>query len=72
MPTSVNKCRDCRLCTQRGIMGFAKKTAKVGLAVGTLGTSVVASKVINIARKMCPVCGHAMSEHSIVDGRFKD
>jgi hypothetical protein len=69
---SLTKCRDCRLCTQRGIVRFAKKAANAGLIVGTLGTSVVASKAIHSARQMCPFCNHPMTEHSVVEGRFKD
>ena len=68
----ANKCRDCKKCKERGITRFAKKAANAALIVGTVGTSALAAQGIKVARENCPVCGHALAMHSIIDGRFKD
>lgn len=67
-----DKCRDCKKCTERGIVKLMKKTANTALIVGTVGTSAVGSKVVKEMRQICPVCKHPITAHEIVDGRFKD
>lgn len=66
------KCRDCKKCTERGMVGLTKKLGNAALITGTLGTSVVGAKMVRGMRQNCPVCGHPLTQHSIVDGRFKD
>ncbi len=68
----MGKCRDCKKCKERGIIGLTKKMANTALIVGSLGTSVVGSKVAGSLREKCPECGHPITTHEIVDGRFKD
>jgi hypothetical protein len=68
----AKKCRDCKKCTERGIVGLVKKTANAGLIVGTLGTSVIGSKTIHGMRQVCPECKHPITMHEVIDGRFKD
>ncbi len=66
------QCRDCKKCTERGITRLVKKTANATLAVGTLGASVVGAAAVKGVRQNCPVCGHPITHHDVVDGRFKD
>lgn len=66
------KCRDCKKCTERGISGLTKKVANATLVVGTLGTSAIGAKAVRGMRQNCPVCGHPITTHDVVDGRFKD
>ena len=68
----ADKCRDCKKCTERGILGMGKKLANAALVVGTLGTSAVAAAAVRGVRQNCPVCGHPVTMHAVVDGRFKD
>lgn len=68
----AKKCRDCKKCTERGIVGLVKKTANAALVVGSLGTSAVGAAAIRGMRKNCPVCGHPITMHEIIDNRFKD
>jgi hypothetical protein len=68
----AKKCRDCKKCTERGILGLGKKMANTALIVGSLGTSVVGATAVRGVRKMCPVCGHPIATHEIIDRRFKD
>lgn len=72
MARKDDKCRDCKKCTERGIAGFTKKMANATLIAGTLGTSVVGAKAVRGVRQNCPVCGHPLKMHSVIDGRFKD
>jgi hypothetical protein len=72
MAKREKRCRDCKKCTERGIAGFTKKLANTTMIVGTLGTSAVGAKAIRGMRQNCPICGHPISMHEIVDGRFKD
>jgi hypothetical protein len=65
-------CRDCKKCTERGILGLGKKVANTALAVGTLGGSVIGAAAIRGMRQNCPQCGHPITMHAVVDGRFKD
>lgn len=65
-------CRDCKKCTERGIMRLTKKLANTTMVVGTLGTSAVSAKAIRGLRQNCPVCGHPITHHEFVDGRFQD
>ena len=65
-------CRDCEKCTEIGAVGATKKVANAGLIIGTLGMSVVGSKMAGAFRKKCPTCGHPMSQHKMVEGRFQD
>lgn len=66
------KCRDCKKCTERGILGLGKKLANTALIVGSLGTSVVGAAAVRGVRQNCPECGHPLAMHAVVDGRFKD
>jgi hypothetical protein len=66
------KCRDCKKCTQRGISKLTKKVANATLVVGTLGTSAVGAAAFRGMRQNCPICGHPITEHEFVDGRFQD
>lgn len=65
-------CRDCKKCTERGITKMVKKAGNAALIVGTLGTSAVGAQVVKGVRQNCPVCGHPLTMHSVIDGRFKD
>jgi len=67
-----DKCRDCKKCTERGIVKLVKKTANTALIAGTLGGSAVGAKAVKGLRQICPVCGHPITTHELVDGRFKD
>ncbi len=67
-----DKCRDCTKCTERGITRLTKKIGNAALVVGTLGTSAVGAAAIRGVRQNCPVCGHPITIHSVIDGRFKD
>jgi hypothetical protein len=66
------RCRDCSKCKERGLTGLIKKTANATLVVGTLGGSAIASKAAHSVRQTCPVCGHPVSRHEKIDGRFMD
>lgn len=66
------KCRDCKKCTERGISKFTKKVANTTLAVGSLGTSVMGAAAVRGMRQNCPICGHPITAHEFVDGRFQD
>ncbi len=66
--TKDTSCRDCALCTRRGISKFGRKM----IHVGSFGTTKVASKAYNSVKETCPVCGHPMAEHRYVEGRFQD
>jgi len=68
----AKKCRDCKKCTERGILGFTKKVGNAALIAGTLGGSVVGAKAAKGLRQNCPECGHPITYHEVVDGRFKD
>ena len=72
MPKEVDKrattCRDCGQCTQTGIKRFGKKMVNIS----TLGTAHVVAKTSRAFRETCPVCGHPMSDHKTVDGKFQD
>ncbi len=65
-------CRDCTKCTERGLTRLVKKTANAAMVVGTLGTSAVGAAAVRGMRQNCPVCGHPITRHEIIDGRFKD
>lgn len=66
-------CRDCSKCTERGITSAGKKSANAVLIGGTLGMSVVGSKLVGAFRKKCPQCGHPLSLHAQTEsGAFKD
>ena len=41
----------------------SKKALNGGLAVGTLGTSVLVSKMFGAGRKTCPHCSHPLAWH---------
>lgn len=66
------KCRDCKKCTERGLIGMTKKAANAALIAGSLGTSVVGAKAARGLRQNCPVCNHPITWHHTIDGRFKD
>jgi hypothetical protein len=68
----AGKCRDCKKCKERGLIGLTKKLGNTALIVGTLGTSVIGAKAVKGMRENCPVCGHPITTHEIVDGRFAD
>ncbi len=72
MAKRERKCRDCNKCTERGLTRFTKKVANVTMVVGTLGTSVVGAKAIRGMRQNCPICGHPITTHEMIDGRFQD
>jgi len=65
-------CRDCKKCIERGILSMGKKLANAALVVGTLGTSAIGAAVVRGVRQNCPQCGHPITMHSVIDGRFKD
>lgn len=72
MPGRNSNCRDCSKCTERGLISTMKALANTVLIVCTLGISAVVAGFIRGSRKMCPVCNHPLSMHSMVGGRFKD
>lgn len=65
-------CRDCSKCTERGITSIMKRLGNRMLAVLTLGTSAVVSRMIHSGRKMCPRCHHPLSRHTMVGGKYQD
>ncbi len=67
-----DKCRDCAKCTERGITRLTKKIGNAALVVGSVGTSALGAAAIRGMRQNCPVCGHPMTQHTVIDGRFKD
>jgi len=66
------KCRDCKKCTEREITTLTKKAANAVLIAGTLGVSVVGAMAMKVVRQNCPACGHPVTDHQVVAGRFKD
>lgn len=66
------KCRDCSKCTERGITRLTKKVGNATMVATTLGTSALGAKAVRGMRENCPICGHPITRHQLVDGRFKD
>lgn len=67
-----DRCRDCSRCTERGLLSATRALGKVALVIGTLGIWAVIERVANGIRRMCPVCGHPLAWHRVVDGRYQD
>jgi len=53
-------CRDCRVCSESGIAGATRKTAKASMALATAGVS----SLMLASRRKCGQCGHPGSAHS--------
>ncbi len=72
MARKQDRCRDCEKCTERDTTALVKKMANAMLILCTLGLSVLGAKMINSGRRNCPQCGHPLTMHATVGGRFKD
>lgn len=72
MANKNDRCRDCKKCTERGITRLTKKVANGALVATTLGGSAVGAAAVRGMRQNCPVCGHPITHHTVIDGRFKD
>lgn len=57
-------CRDCKRCTEASLKRVVASPFRVAAAPIT-GS-------INMMRKKCRVCGHPLSWHEKVNGRFAD
>jgi hypothetical protein len=58
-------CRDCKRCTELGVTGVA-------MAPVRLFNAIFVNWWLNLFRRRCPNCGHPMSWHRMVEGRFQD
>lgn len=58
-------CRDCRRCTELGIVSLALMPFRLAWWLGT-------SWNIGLLVRKCPVCRHRMDRHIKVGGRFQD
>jgi len=62
----MGKCRDCRICTRRGIVKVIYFFPRLVMAV-LLGWN------IGLFRRRCPICGHLLKHHERrADGSFID
>lgn len=58
-------CRDCTRCTEVGIKSMILMIPRAIWWICTVWN-------IQLFQKKCPQCGHKMSEHKMVEGRFAD
>jgi hypothetical protein len=63
-------CRDCRTCTNSGIVKFARFWLLLIVYLGTVFLFPLFSKLF---RRHCPDCTHPLSRHEYRrDGSFRD
>jgi hypothetical protein len=64
----MTACRDCTRCTESPF----KRFFRVLFNIGTLGIVALIAGIRRSFQQTCRVCGHPLSLHTIIDGRFKD
>lgn len=57
-------CRDCSRCTETCIVALIKLPFRFVLGIPRMFTGAF--------QKKCPQCGHRLSQHTLVGGRFQD
>ncbi|ASO18771.1 hypothetical protein FHR81_001034 [Actinoalloteichus hoggarensis] len=66
-------CRDCRFCTEPGIVQGARKLALGLLYLVTLGVAWLLLAVLRLFQQRCPQCRHRLRFHARrADGSFRD
>ncbi|MBP2473544.1 hypothetical protein JOF53_002416 [Crossiella equi] len=63
-------CRDCRTCTDPGLVWLVKRLFVTVVYVASLGVLFLLKRFL---RRHCPQCGHVLANHRRrADGSFKD
>ncbi|AOS61697.1 hypothetical protein BKA25_004601 [Actinoalloteichus hymeniacidonis] len=66
-------CRDCRFCTEPGIVQGGRSLAIGLFYLVTLGIGWVLARMVRALQSRCPQCEHRMKLHARrMDGSFKD